>query len=175
MNRFSAPRFRTAALSFAVLAAALALPASASLFHHHAAAAPQPAAPVTSAAAPGTVAPVLRTLNAQRAASHLRQLAFDAHLAAVAQGHAEDMARRNYFSHVTPEGLDPFARMRRAGYRFGYAGENIALNADVVSAHDLIWRDPPHRAIVLGPNFQRVGIGAARGRNGVVLVEDYSD
>ena len=123
----------------------------------------------------GGAGAVLSQINAERASQRARQLALDARLTLVAQAYANDMARRNYFSHVSPEGLDPFARMRRAGYRFGYAGENIAFDVDPVRAQIAVWNDPPHRHVLLNPNFVRVGIGTARGRSGVILVEDFSD
>ena len=118
---------------------------------------------------------VLSALNSERQASRRRVLRFDERLARIAQGHAIDMARRHYFGHVTPEGVDPFGRMRRAGYRFRYAGENIALNANASRAHDAIWNEPLHRAIVLQPAYGRVGIGLVRVPDGVILVEDFSD
>ena len=118
---------------------------------------------------------VLNQINAERASQRTPPLALDGQLTSVAQAYANDMARRNFFSHVSPEGLDPFARMRRAGYRFGYAGENIAFNVDAVRAQITVWNDPPHRHVLVNPHFSRVGIGTARGRNGVILVEDFSD
>ncbi len=118
---------------------------------------------------------VLRALNTERAMSRVRPLALDRALSAVAQAHAADMARRGFFSHVTPEGVDPFARMRRGHCAFRFAGENIGLAGDPYRAHAVIWNDPAHRRLVLERNFARVGIGVARARLGTILVEDFSD
>jgi uncharacterized protein YkwD len=74
-------------------------------------------------------------INKERARHRLGALAWDAALADIAAGHSRDMARRNYFSHDTPEGRGFPDRYRRGGYRCEirigdviYGGaENIAL------------------------------------------------
>jgi uncharacterized protein YkwD len=46
-----------------------------------------------------------------------------------ARKHSIDMGTRNFFDHVNPDGQDPFARMKAAGWNptGAYAwGENIA-------------------------------------------------
>jgi uncharacterized protein YkwD len=118
---------------------------------------------------------VLRTLEAERAAGRRSRLLADPRLARIAQDFASDMSRRRYFSHFTPEGADPFTRMHRAGYRFGYAGENIGVGPDAERAAREIWNDPAHRAEILKGAYRRVGIGVAPFRGGVVVVEDFSD
>ena len=49
------------------------------------------------------------------------------HLRNLARAHSNDMFKRGYFSHYTPEGLSPFDRMEKAGINYQYAGENLAL------------------------------------------------
>lgn len=48
-------------------------------------------------------------------------------LAIAAQRHSQDMATRNYFSHYSPEGQSPAARITAAGYAWSTYGENISL------------------------------------------------
>jgi len=50
----------------------------------------------------------------ERIAAGLRPLAVDPELLQVARQHSTDMFARGYFAHVTPEGHDPFERMREA-------------------------------------------------------------
>jgi uncharacterized protein YkwD len=118
---------------------------------------------------------VVREVNRERVRFGLSPLALDPKLCAVAQAHAIDMSRRRYFSHVTPEGLDPFGRMRRARIRFRAAGENMGLAENVLQAQTLIWQDPPHRKILLMRTFHKLGVGSSRTSNGTILVEDFSD
>jgi len=152
------PHLRTA-----LRAAALFLAAAAS------------ALPAVARPSPDPRAVVLRTLEAERAAASRGRLRSDPRLARIAQAFASEMSRRNYFGHVTPEGVGPFDRMRRAGYRFGYAGENVGFGPNAARAALVIWNDPAHRAEILKPAYRRVGIGLAPFRGGTVLVEDFSD
>nr|WP_317169283.1 CAP domain-containing protein [Mucilaginibacter humi] len=62
-------------------------------------------------------------------------------------------------SHTTPEGLDPFDRMRNDGVRFLTAGENIAITQTLPMAHTGLMNSPGHRANILNPAFGRLGIG----------------
>jgi uncharacterized protein YkwD len=128
-------------------------------------------ASLTGAGAPA----VVREVNRERVRSGLAPLALDARLCAIAQEHASDMSRRRYFSHVTPEGVDPFGRMRRARYRFRAAGENLGLAENISEAQTLIWNDPPHRKVLLMRTFHKVGVGTSRTADGTILVEDFSD
>ncbi|RIQ35865.1 CAP domain-containing protein [Jiangella rhizosphaerae] len=75
--------------------------------------------------------------------------------------HSEDMAERDYFDHVTPEGVGPGERAERAGYD-SWGGENIAWGYR--SAEDVVegWMDSPgHRENILNCDFQAIGVGAA--------------
>jgi len=118
---------------------------------------------------------MLDVLNAERAGHGLEPLAFDPRLCAIARSHAVDMAVRSYFGHVTPEGAGPFDRLNRAHYRYGFAGENLALDTNVTSASSELWLSSEHRSNILQPRFARVGIAAVRAADGEIFVEDFSD
>jgi uncharacterized protein YkwD len=53
-------------------------------------------------------------------------LAWDPMLIQAALGHSQDMSARNYFAHVTPDGVDPGGRIAAAGYGAVSWGESIA-------------------------------------------------
>ena len=118
---------------------------------------------------------MLETVNAERAARGLAALAFDERLCALARAHALDMVERSYFAHATPEGQSPFARMRHFNYRFNYAGENIALDESVDTASRALFASTEHRANILQPHFNRIGIAAVASTDGEIFVEDFSD
>lgn len=85
-------------------------------------------------------------------------------LDAAAQAKAEDMAARGYFSHVGPDGEQPWVWLERQGYKYVYAGENLAVrfndSQDVVDA----WMaSPTHRANIVKPQYQEIGVGLAEG------------
>ena len=78
-----------------------------------------------------------------------------------AQGHAEDMAKRDYFQHLSPEGQQHGDRARRVGYDYRFALENLA--AGQPSARDVVnaWiaSKTGHREAMLNPDVTEVGIG----------------
>ena len=86
-------------------------------------------------------------------------------LTAAAQAKADDMAKKGYFSHVSPDGSPFWSWIQQAGYSYTYAGENLAINfsdsEDVIEA----WLESPsHRANVLSNKFTEVGIAVAEGQ-----------
>ncbi|MFI9310830.1 CAP domain-containing protein [Streptomyces triculaminicus] len=107
---------------------------------------------------------VLALTNAERAAAGLPPLAADPRLAAAARDHSTDMVRRDFYSHTTPEGREPWDRARAAGAAHRAIGENIACGqrtpAEVVRG----WMNSPgHRANILTPGFSHLGVGYAPG------------
>ena len=106
----------------------------------------------------------LRLINRQRARHGRRGLVANRRLARAAARHAADMARRNYFGHVSPSGASPLRRARAAGWRGG-VGEVIGWGCGSLSTPAAMVRawmaSPPHRAIILGRG-RAVGIGFKR-------------
>jgi len=87
----------------------------------------------------------------------------DADLQSSARAHAQDMAQRDYFDHDTPEGIDPFDRMREAGWKGCAMGENIAGGQQTPSEVVDGWLNSPgHCSNILSPEFTRLGVGYAR-------------
>lgn len=74
-------------------------------------------------------------INQEREKQGLEALQWDQALAYIALSHSEDMAKRDYFDHVSPEGNDFADRYERHGYRQNtrigdtilVGGENLAL------------------------------------------------
>ena len=125
-------------------------------------------------ARPDLEAQMLELVNAERAAAGLGPVAPDPELTEVARAHSADMFARGYFAHVSPDGLDPFDRMKRAGVTFRTAGENLALAPTVRIAHTGLMNSPGHRANILRPPFGRVGIGIMDGgRRGLMVTQNF--
>jgi uncharacterized protein YkwD len=123
---------------------------------------------------PELEAQMLELINSERAAAGLSSIAADDELREVARRHSSDMFSRGYFAHVTPEGRDPFARIREAGYTFRTAGENLALAPTLSLAHTGLMNSPGHRANILRPQFGRVGIGIMDGgRRGLMVTQNF--
>src|SRR6185295_3795317 len=63
---------------------------------------------------PDLEARMLDSVNQERRIAGLKPLAPDPELTEVARRHSTDMFMRSYFAHETPDGIDPFERMREA-------------------------------------------------------------
>ena len=123
---------------------------------------------------PELEARMLELVNGERIAAGLRPLAPDPELAQAAREHSVDMFARGYFAHATPEGRDPFERMREANVRFVTAGENLALAPTLQIAHTGLMNSPGHRANILQRDFGRVGIGIMDGGiHGLMVTQDF--
>jgi uncharacterized protein YkwD len=116
-------------------------------------------------------AAVLCLLNGERRDRGMVPLKLNARLARAANVQAQDMVRRGYFSHESPDGHNSTDRIRSAGYMRGggrwTVGENLAWGtAELSSARGLLnaWMNsPPHRANILRPAFREIGIAIAMG------------
>ena len=103
---------------------------------------------------------ILRLVNRYRATHRLKPLKPDNALHRSAQAHADDMATRDYFDHVTPNGRTVGDRATAAGYRWQAILENLAAGqqepAEVVAG----WiGSPPHRRAMLTPDIDDAGVG----------------
>jgi len=125
-------------------------------------------------------------VNRERQRHGLSLLAWDEKLARIALAHSQDMARREYVAHISPEGEGPTARAKAQGYecvktedklqRIGVA-ENIAFVQVTVERGQLRlerytsvkqlaeetvrgWMESTgHRKNILTPSFDREGVG----------------
>ena len=122
------------------------------------------------------VAAVEHAIGRLRAAHGLPALQRDPALDRVAEGHSREMARTRTFAHVLSSDGSMGDRLRKAGYAYQSAGENIGLSVDPLAAHEAIAASPAHLKNLLDPHHRRVGLGIARGTSpdgaeGVYLTE----
>lgn len=109
--------------------------------------------------------------NSERVRAGLSALRIDAGLEAVARQRAQDMASRNYFSHVSPTGETAFSLIDAAGIKAPYAAENIGYNnyGDASSASAVLaafMSSSTHRSNILSGVYSRVGLAVASAANG---------
>jgi len=117
---------------------------------------------------------MLIMVNAERRKVGLPPLFADTALRKVALAHSADMFKRGYFAHLTPEGKDPFDRMREAHVRFYLAGENLALAQTLEIAHEGLMNSKGHRENILRTGFGRVGIGILDGGvYGIMVSQEF--
>jgi len=107
---------------------------------------------------------VVQLTNEERADLSEPSLQRSAVLDAAAQLKANDMAKRGYFAHYAPDGTSPWYWFNQAGYKYAYAGENLAVHftdsSEVVEA----WMNSPkHRENIVNGKFTEIGVGTAKG------------
>ena len=105
---------------------------------------------------------LLGEMNRVRAEHGLAPFQIDPALERTARAHSADMIRRDYFNHGALK-----SRLQAAGARGPIFGENLAWGVGPQAAAAAIVRlwmgSPGHRANLLRPGFQRIGIAAPRG------------
>jgi uncharacterized protein YkwD len=109
-------------------------------------------------------------VNRERTQRGLTPLGLNPLLTSTSLEHSQDMVRRGYFEHSTPEGRTVGDRLRAVGYSRGAsasAGENIAYGVGAKATPASIVRvwmhSPGHRADILRRAFTEIGIGIAFG------------
>lgn len=123
---------------------------------------------------------VLGTLtNEERGRNNLPALAVNSLLSKAAQLKADDMATKSYFAHTSPEGKTPWYWFTLAGYKFTYAGENLAVNFSDSEEVTRAWMNSPsHQANLVGKNYTEMGTGVAtgtyKGKPSIFVVQDYA-
>lgn len=103
---------------------------------------------------------LLSATNTKRAANGKSALSINGALNSAAQAKANDMASRNYWSHNTPDGKEPWWFIDNAGYSYLKAGENLAYGFSTSSETVTGWMNSPaHRDNMLDGSFSEVGFG----------------
>ena len=91
---------------------------------------------------------------------------------------AANMFEENYWAHFAPSGKSPWDFILGSGYKFTYAGENLAKNFynsdDVITA----WMaSPTHRDNLLNSKYQDIGIavveGVLNGQKTTLVVQEF--
>ncbi|OAA86904.1 SafA/ExsA family spore coat assembly protein [Clostridium ljungdahlii] len=110
---------------------------------------------------------VVQLVNQARVNSGLQPFTANWELSRVARYKSQDMANKGYFDHTSPTYGSPFTMMQNFGIKFTAAGENIAMGQR--TAQDVMnsWMNSPgHRANILNPSFNQIGVGLAKSSNG---------
>lgn len=111
-----------------------------------------------------TVEKLYQLTNQERAKHNLPPLNYNDELSQAAYKKAQDMFAKNYWAHYAPDGTTPWEFILSSGYRYEYAGENLAKNFlfsdGVISA----WMNSPtHRDNILRKEYTDVGFAVVNG------------
>lgn len=116
-------------------------------------------------------ATTLCIVNQVRRAHHLSQLRMNSVLRDIAAGQSHDMRVGGYFGDNSLSGMTPMQRIAASSYAHGsrrlVVSQNIAWGKASESTPAAIVRawmqSPPHREILLAPEYREVGVGVSLG------------
>jgi uncharacterized protein YkwD len=112
-------------------------------------------------------------VNRERWWQGMSQLQIDAVLVKAARAHSREMADLNYFDHYSPTpglqtGMERY--LAALGHRpsWAYLGENLFYCSivDVNRGHDRLMKSPGHRANIMNPRFDSIGVGIYESADG---------
>jgi uncharacterized protein YkwD len=137
---------------------------------------------VTAQSQPAAGAPNLQSQSEQlfvlanqaRAAQGIARLQWDPALAAAALQHCRRMVAEGPIAHRYGGEPDLTARAGDAGAHFSLIEENVALGAYAATIHDSWMHSPGHRANLLNPDVDRVGIAVVPANGVLYAVADYA-
>jgi uncharacterized protein YkwD len=114
--------------------------------------------------------------NQNRAVANISELTVSPILEKAAQMKADDMAAKSYFAHNTPDGKTPWYWFEQAGYKYIYAGENLAVNFENSSDVETAWMNSrSHFLNIMNPKYTEIGIatstGFYKGRSAIFVVQ----
>jgi len=105
---------------------------------------------------------VVCLVNHERARYGLPRLLQVHKLTRSAQNYTAEMVRGDFFSHTAPNGSTPGARIAATGYRWSWAGENIASGYPTPLAVVTGWmHSQGHCYNMLAPVFRDIGVGVS--------------
>jgi hypothetical protein len=100
--------------------------------------------------------------NSARNSNGLDSLTVNSKLTNAAQNKANAMVAGGYFEHTAPDGTTGWDYISSSGYKYLFAGENLAAsNEDDVNVVNGWLNSPSHRANLLSSTYTEVGYGVA--------------
>ncbi len=107
---------------------------------------------------------MVQLTNDARAKAGLPALTVTSQLTQAAKAKGQDMLKNQYFAHISPSGVTPWFWMKKSGYSYEVAGENLAI--DFLDAEDVVsaWlASPTHKANLLHTEYTETGIAVVSG------------
>jgi uncharacterized protein YkwD len=117
---------------------------------------------------------LLDLANQARAQAVAPPLSLDNGLSQAARIHAEAMFAARQLSHQFPNEPSLPQRLATATHlQLDQEGENVALDFDAASGHQHLMLSLPHRANLLNPAYNVVGMGVIRSGDRLYIVQDF--
>lgn len=111
---------------------------------------------------------MVNLLNQDRKNNGRTTLTLDPELCRIARIKSADMRDNNYFAHGSPTYGRVGEMLKRFGYSYSAAGENIAHHANVDKAQAAFMSSQGHRANILSNTWTKVGVGIVQDAQGYI-------
>ena len=110
---------------------------------------------------------VVNLVNNLRIDNGCQAVSVDSRITLAAQGHTNDEAARNYYSHISPEGEDTGDRLDHIGYHTFTWGEVLDMSPKTAAEAVDRWMDSPtHRQIILDCKYTQTRVGVTQSASG---------
>ena len=107
---------------------------------------------------------IVELTNVERVKLGLPPLRINSLLSEAARQKAADMFAFNYWAHVSPSGRTPWSFFNDVGYKYQYAGENLARDFRDPDSVVRAWMNSPsHRENIVNPKYQEIGVAVVDG------------
>ncbi len=117
---------------------------------------------------------LLELANQARAQAGAPRLTLDVGLSRAARAHAEAMFAARQLSHqFDGEPSLPQRLATATRTQLDQEGENVALDYDAEKGHEHLMLSPPHRANLLNPEYNVIGLGVVRSGDRLYIVQDF--
>lgn len=121
---------------------------------------------------------VLELINIDRKNNNIGELISNPILNKVALSKAQDMIKKNYFAHKSPDGRSSWDFIDRSEYHYLFVGENLAMNfSSAQTAHKALMLSETHKKNILSDKYSDIGLavltGVINGKKTNVLVQIF--
>jgi hypothetical protein len=126
------------------------------------------------AASPSPEQQLFKLLNLERENAGVGKLQWDSNVAQAALEHARKLAQNAALSHQFAGEPQLDQRVGATGARFNAVAENVALADTAEDAHVALMNSPGHRANILNPNYNAVGIAVVQRGKTLYIAQDFA-
>ncbi len=113
-------------------------------------------------------------INRERAKQGVPPLQVDPRLTQAARKHNELAAQHQALSHQFDGEAPLVARFNNENLPSVRQAENVSFAPSVATNHESMMNSPDHRASILNPDYNVVGVGAVRCNGGLWVTEDFA-
>ena len=113
-------------------------------------------------------------VNHEREKAGLNKLEWNDQLAEAAMAHSKLLAENRDLSHQFPGEPALQERVGATKLRFNSVAENVAEAPDVDTAHAALMKSPDHRANILHPDYNSIGISIIERDHQLFITQDFA-